>query len=81
MKKYLAYSVGNGNSGIKTKEEAVKWAATILSCQARCEQVFICEAIEIHERTKPSVEVRPFTETEVPEKAVGQNILDSLAAS
>lgn len=59
MKKYFAYAVGSGNSGVVTKEGAHKWASTILA-QNKIDKVFIGEVIEIAERTEPSIKTTQF---------------------
>lgn len=59
MKKYMAYATANGNSGIVTKDGALKWATTILG-QGKLDKVYICEIIEVAERTEPSIKTSQF---------------------
>jgi hypothetical protein len=60
MKRYLAYAPGNGNSGLKTEEDARKWAAHTLMTQPKVERVLICEAREVVARTEPTLVTTSF---------------------
>lgn len=65
MLKYIGYSVGNGNSGIVTKEAAMSWAQKLLYSSAKApDKVYIAEVVEVVERPEPTIVTRTFTADE-----------------
>lgn len=59
MKRFIAFN-GNHNSGIKTKEEAYRWAADHLAKLNGTNEVYIAEVTEVARRTIPTIETEPF---------------------
>jgi len=59
MKKFIAFH-GSANSGIRTKDEAIKWAADLMTKQPAAAEVHTAEIIEVVERKTPPITVRSF---------------------
>jgi hypothetical protein len=67
MLKFIGYSIGNGNSGIVTKEGAINWAQKILhSGQKAPDKVYIAEVMQVVERPEPTTVIKDFSPEEAP---------------
>jgi hypothetical protein len=58
MKRFIAF-YGSSNSGIQTKDKALKWAAELLG-QGKIGKVHLCEVTDIVERAQPIITMKPF---------------------
>jgi hypothetical protein len=63
MKMYIAFAPSNAcNSGMKSREEAEKWAAKTLADRPNVENIIITEVIGTLNRTAPAVEFVPYVD-------------------
>lgn len=58
MKRYIAFQ-NSSNSGIQTREKALEWAANTIT-QKGCSTAYLCEVMEVIERSTPPITTRAY---------------------